>query len=125
LQVRHGDAWIDVPDIADSFVCNVGDMLERLTNGRYLSALHRAKNASDRHRLSMVLFFGPSFTAQMHPIDSIQPTSDRPHTNVRWDDIDPNATHGTYGQYLLQKVGRVFPELREQSLTSSSPRLRS
>ena len=35
---------------------------------------------------------------------------------VRWDDIDPHAVHGTYGEYLLSKVGRVFPDLREQAL---------
>src|SRR6185503_19705845 len=61
LQVSNRDRWLDVPPLADSLVCNVGDMLERLTNGRYLSALHRAKNLSARERLSMVLFLDPSF----------------------------------------------------------------
>jgi isopenicillin N synthase-like dioxygenase len=111
LQVRHGDDWIDVPDISNSFVCNVGDMLERLTNGRYLSALHRAKNVSDQNRMSMVLFFDPSFAAELLPIPSVRPAHNRPHTDVRWDDIDPNKAVGTYGEYLLGKVGRVFPEL--------------
>jgi hypothetical protein len=30
---------------------------------------------------------------------------------VRWDDIDPNAPLGTYGDYLLAKVAKVFPTL--------------
>jgi isopenicillin N synthase-like dioxygenase len=116
LQVRHGEGWIDVQDVPDSFVCNVGDMLERLTSGRYLSALHRARNSSVHNRLSMALFFDPSFTAQLQPIESVQPEREQPHTDVRWDDIDPNQTVGTYGEYLLQKVGRVFPTLRDASL---------
>jgi isopenicillin N synthase-like dioxygenase len=116
LQVRHGDEWIDVPDIPNSFVCNVGDMLERLTRGRYLSALHRAKNVADRDRLSMVLFLDPNFTAQLRPIATLQPVHERPHTEVRWDDIDPNKPIGTYGDYLLEKTGKVFPQLRDAAL---------
>ncbi|HTJ18061.1 MAG TPA: 2-oxoglutarate and iron-dependent oxygenase domain-containing protein [Steroidobacteraceae bacterium] len=111
LQVLNRDRWLDVPPLADSLVCNVGDMLERLTNGRYLSALHRAKNLSARERLSMVLFLDPSFDAKLEPLPGVSPDSSQPHTNVRWDRIDPHALQGTYGEYLLSKVSKVFPEL--------------
>lgn len=116
LQVRHGKDWIDVPDIPNSFVCNVGDMLERLTQGRYLSALHRVNAIHDRDRLSMALFFDPSFDAKIVPIEGVSPHHDQPHTQVRWDSIDPNSTNGTYGEYLLKKVGKVFPALRDDVL---------
>jgi isopenicillin N synthase-like dioxygenase len=111
LQVLNRDRWLDVPPLARSLVCNVGDMLERLTNGRYLSALHRAKNVTTRERLSMVLFLDPAFDAQLAPLPGVAPDSAHPHTNVRWDRIDPHALQGTYGQYLLSKVSKVFPEL--------------
>ena len=111
LQIRHGEGWIDVPPVPDSLVCNVGDMLERLTNGRYLSALHRAKNSSTRERLSMVLFLDPAFDAKLEPLPGVLPDSERPHTDVRWDPIDPHAARGTYGEYLLSKVTKVFPDL--------------
>lgn len=111
LQVLNRDRWLDVPPLPDSLVCNVGDMLERLTKGRYLSALHRAKNLSARERLSMVLFLDPAFDAQLAPLPGVAPDSDQPHTNVRWDRIDPHALQGTYGEYLLSKVSKVFPEL--------------
>jgi isopenicillin N synthase-like dioxygenase len=111
LQVLNRDRWLDVPPLADSLVCNVGDMLERLTNGRYLSALHRAKNLSGRERLSMVLFLDPSFDAKLQPLPGVVPDTSQPHTNVRWDRIDPHAMQGTYGEYLLSKVSKVFPEL--------------
>lgn len=111
LQVLNRDRWLDVPPLAGSLVCNVGDMLERLTNGRYLSALHRAKNLSARERLSMVLFLDPAFDAQLAPLPGVVPDSTQPHTNVRWDRIDPHALQGTYGEYLLSKVSKVFPEL--------------
>lgn len=119
LQVRHGEQWLEVPDVPDSFVCNVGDMLERLTRGRYLSALHRVRSSPSRDRISMALFFDPGFDAVLAPIEGVAPKADRPHTQVRWDDLDPHATHGTYGEYLLSKVGRVFPDLRQAALKSS------
>lgn len=115
LQVRHGDAWLEVPDVPDSFVCNVGDMLERITRGRYLSALHRVRSSTTRDRMSMALFFDPAFDAMLEPIAHLEAAM-RPHTNVRWDDIDPHLTQSTYGEYLLSKVGRVFPALREDAL---------
>jgi isopenicillin N synthase-like dioxygenase len=111
LQVLNRDRWLEVPPLADSLVCNVGDMLERLTNGRYLSALHRAKNLSARERLSMVLFLDPSFDAKLEPLPGVAADTGQPHTNVRWDRIDPHAMQGTYGEYLLSKVSKVFPEL--------------
>lgn len=116
LQVRHRDQWLEVPDVPDSFVCNVGDMLERLTQGRYVSALHRVRSSRERDRLSMALFFDPGFDAVLTPIGIARPDSDQPHTRVRWDDIDPHAALGTYGEYLLSKVGRVFPGLRDEAL---------
>ena len=72
LQVLNRERWLDVPPLADSLVCNVGDMLERLTNGRYLSALHRAKNLSARERLSMVLFLDPAFDAKLEPLPGVE-----------------------------------------------------
>lgn len=111
LQVLNRERWLEVPPLADSLVCNVGDMLERLTNGRYLSALHRAKNLTTRERLSLVLFLDPAFDAKLQPLPGVVADSDQPHTNVRWDRIDPHALQGTYGEYLLSKVSKVFPEL--------------
>jgi isopenicillin N synthase-like dioxygenase len=41
LQVQYRGTWLDVPYVPGSFVVAVGDMRERLTSGRYTSALHR------------------------------------------------------------------------------------
>jgi len=37
--------------------------------------------------------------------------------NERWDHSDVHAFRGTYGDYLLEKIGRVFPELKESVRT--------
>lgn len=42
LQVKTTDSkWIDAPPIYNSFICNIGDMLDRLTGGLYKSTPHR------------------------------------------------------------------------------------
>lgn len=112
LQVRqpNGDAWIDVPGDPSLIVCNLGDMLERLTEGRYRSTLHRVRNASGRSRLSFPLFIDPAWTATVPtlPLDGTPPAAD---IDRRWDGADVQAWDGPYGDYLTAKVSKVFPEL--------------
>jgi len=116
LEVKHGAHWIDVPYVPGSFVVNIGDMLERLTAGRYTSALHRVINRSGRERISMPFFFDPAFDAQLHPIEGVGPLVDRHERIERWDGINLRDVHGTYGDYLIGKVARVFPELGRDHL---------
>jgi isopenicillin N synthase-like dioxygenase len=114
LQVSTGDGWIDAPPIPGTFVCNIGDMLERLTGGWYRSTLHRVRNVSGRDRLSFPFFLDPDFTAEVPPLPGRARTTADGH--ARWDGADPRAFTGTYGDYLLGKVGKVFPQLRSEVL---------
>jgi polar amino acid transport system ATP-binding protein len=115
LEVWHQDRWLSAPPIPDSFVCNVGDMLERLTAGRYVSALHRVRIVSTQDRLSMPLFLDPNFDAVLAPITPVAPdpsATGRNRPALRWDGTDLATISGTYGDYLLNKVSKVFPQLK-------------
>jgi isopenicillin N synthase-like dioxygenase len=119
LEIWHEDRWLPAPPVPDSFVCNVGDMLERLTAGRYVSALHRVRNVSTRDRISMPLFLDPSFDAVLAPIEALTPDSSARNRNRRerrWDNTDLATISGTYGDYLLNKVSKVFPQLKAKVL---------
>jgi len=113
LQVRADAGWIDAPPIEGTLVCNVGDMLERLTGGRFVSAPHRVLNVSGQERLSFPLFYDPDFDAIMTPVAGQIMLSDR--RQERWDGIDPKSFGGRYGDYLQDKVGKVFPGLKAET----------
>src|SRR5689334_7553729 len=111
LQVRGPSGWVDVAPEPDAFVCNIGDMLERMTRGQYRSTPHRVRNTSDRDRYSFPFFFDPGWDARVQPIPNLEPV--RTDAPARWDNADPHAFGGTYGEYLLAKVSKVFPDLFE------------
>jgi len=101
-------AWVAAPPVPDSFVCNVGDVLERLTGGRWRSTPHRVRNTSGADRLSFPFFFDPAWDALLPAVEG------RPVE--RWDGQDLYAVRGTYGDYLLSKVAKVFPDLARHAL---------
>ena len=69
LQVKtRGGAWIDVETDPDTFVVNIGDLLMRWTNDRWVSNVHRVVNPPDgvaarSKRLSIAFFQHPNYDA--------------------------------------------------------------
>jgi isopenicillin N synthase-like dioxygenase len=65
----HGN-WIDVPSVPDTLVINTGDLLQRWTNDRWVSNVHRVINPpvhqrGSSRRLSVVFFTGPRDDAEI------------------------------------------------------------
>jgi len=106
--------WIDAPPIPGTLVCNIGDMLDRLTGGWYRSTPHRVRNLSGHGRLSFPFFLDPGFGAEVPPLPDRAAAGD--DGRRRWDGQDLRAFTGTYGDYLLGKVSKVFPQLRRDVL---------
>ena len=111
LQVKTPNGgWIDAPPIPGTLVCNIGDMLDRLTGGVYRSTPHRVLNVSGRSRFSFPYFFDPGFEALIEPLPGHAALDD---SGERWDRATPHAFTGTYGDYLIGKIGKVFPDLAD------------
>jgi len=110
LEVRRKSDWVTAPPIDNSFVCNIGDMLDRMTGGRYLSTPHRVRNLAGHNRLSFAFFFDPNFNAEVRPIKIGAEVNE--NKEQRWDHASVHEFRGTYGDYLLIKVSKVFPKLR-------------
>ncbi|XP_068641463.1 2-oxoglutarate-dependent dioxygenase 19-like isoform X2 [Aristolochia californica] len=67
LQVLHDGKWVQVQSIPNSFLVNIGDHLEILSNGRYKSVLHRAVVNSENTRISIAMAHGPSLETFVGP----------------------------------------------------------
>jgi isopenicillin N synthase-like dioxygenase len=113
----NGPGWIDAPPIPGTLVCNIGDMLDRLTGGWYRSTPHRVRNLSGHGRLSFPFFLDPGFAAEVPSLPDRAAAGD--DGRRRWDGQDLRAFTGTYGDYLLGKVSQVFPQLRREVLATA------
>jgi len=76
LQVlcRGGD-WADVPIIEEGFVINIGDLLMRWTNDKWVSTIHRVINPPEEvrrnvDRMSIAFFFVPNHNVEVCSIES-------------------------------------------------------
>ena len=102
LQVlnREGE-WINAAPIEDTFVVNIGDYLQRITNDRYISTVHRARNTSGKERISMPLFFGFNLneTCGVLPscVDEEHPAKYKPISCRDWVELRVKAMHDTKG----------------------------
>ncbi|KAL0487201.1 iron/ascorbate oxidoreductase [Acrasis kona] len=68
LQVKDSTSnWVDVTPIENTIIINLGDLLSKWTNGRFVSTLHRVK-ATPADRYSVPFFFEPSFDAVIQPL---------------------------------------------------------
>jgi isopenicillin N synthase-like dioxygenase len=73
--IRRGGSWIDVPSLENGFVVNIGDMLMRWTNDRWVSTVHRVVNPpeavrANATRMSIAFFQVPNYDTQVRCLES-------------------------------------------------------
>ncbi len=101
LQVLRRDGkWISITALPEQLVVNVGDMLERLTNKKLKSTIHRVVNPP-RHLMNKPRYSIPFF---MHPrsemsLAALSGCVDTEHSKL-WDDI-------TAGEFLNQRLKEI------------------
>jgi len=101
LQVLRRDGkWIPITALPDQLVVNVGDMLERLTNKRLRSTIHRVVNPP-RHMMNTPRYSIPFF---MHPrsemsLGALEGCVDLQHPK-QWEDI-------TAGEFLDERLREI------------------
>lgn len=61
-------SWISVPALPRTFLVNSGEILHRLTNGRFQNAVHRVDRQRGRDRLSVVSFLSLHAGAQFDTV---------------------------------------------------------
>jgi isopenicillin N synthase-like dioxygenase len=101
LQVlnKQGE-WIDVTALPDHIVVNVGDMLQRLTNGQLKSTTHRVinppKDKWGTPRYSIPFFLHPRSEMRLDCLPSCVPAGQAPF----WEPISA-------GEYLEQRLAEI------------------
>jgi len=98
LEVKNkAGEWIAAPPVPDTFVMNVGDILARWSNDRFVSTPHRVINRSGRERYSQPFFFDPSMDSKIEVLGScIEPGS------------EPKYKPIIYGDYLMERIDKNY-----------------
>ncbi|KAH8646173.1 hypothetical protein BX600DRAFT_519020 [Xylariales sp. PMI_506] len=78
--------YIPAPYIHGTFVVNIGDFLERISNDTFVSTVHRVRNATGKERYSIPFFFGFNM------------------------DADVGTALGVAWLYLSRESGKIPPE---------------
>lgn len=98
LQVRtRSDRWVDVPTSPTTFVVNIGDLLMRWTNDRWLSNMHRVVNpphgaGPSPARLSIAFFNHPNYDALIECLPSQGPARHGPVLSGEYRDLKYTKT---------------------------------
>ncbi|CAK9170329.1 unnamed protein product [Ilex paraguariensis] len=67
LQVLRNGKWMAIDPIPNTFIVNIGDQMQVLSNNRYKSVIHRAVVNCNRQRISIPTFYCPSPEAVIGP----------------------------------------------------------
>ncbi|KAI5422186.1 protein DMR6-LIKE OXYGENASE 2 [Lathyrus oleraceus] len=67
LQVLKDGKWVTINPVPNTFIVNIGDQIQVISNDRYKSVLHRALVNSEKERMSIPTFYCPSPDAIMKP----------------------------------------------------------
>lgn len=111
LEIRKNDAWCPVkplPDEKNAFICNVGDLCERWTNGVFKSTVHRVVTTADlagrgNKRHSCAFFWEPDFDTFVEPLPAC--VAENPPRRY-----EPT----TYGEYILAKYRATHADFEKR-----------
>lgn len=84
--------WVDVPPIPGAFVINVGDLMQRRTNDRYVSTMHRVIGVPGTDRYSIACFFDLDHDARIECLPTCASS-----------DVPPRHAPITAGEHLTER----------------------
>lgn len=109
LQVERDGAWVDVPPVDDTFVVNIGELMEVATDGYLVATRHRVVSPPPgTERLSIPFFFNPSLDAEVPRVELPADLA----VEARGVTQDAGNVIGSrYGENLLKARLRAHPDV--------------
>ncbi|EFJ30619.1 2-oxoacid-dependent dioxygenase [Selaginella moellendorffii] len=104
LQVMHGNEWYSVKPIPYSFVVNLGDQIQILSNDKYKSPEHRAVVNSSEDRMSIPVAMGPSWESLVLPASELVEGSPVFKPMVYRDYMTAMQAGGLHRQWVLDTL---------------------
>lgn len=109
LQVNYENQWIDVEPIENTFVVNIGKLLEVATGGYLRATVHRVlPTPPGQDRISIPFFYSPSLSASL-PELTLPAELAAQARGVTADERD--ALYAVYGENALQSRLRSHPNV--------------
>lgn len=100
LQVKHrSGAWVEAPPVPGTLVCNIGDLLQRWSNDRLTSTVHRVINRSGHARYSIPVFFDPRTDTSIDPCALSVAKEDSKYPPVSAGDYISGRNKKSFAQY--------------------------
>ena len=94
LQIRKDDTWHTVVPAEDSFIINIGDMLQVWSNDRYKAPEHRVLASGKRARYSVPFFYNPSYETVCTPL--VAQSEDSHYKAISWREFRSGRAAGDY-----------------------------
>ena len=104
IQTANG-TWLEVPPVPGAFIVNIGDLMARWTNDRWVSTMHRVVGSAEggwRRRQSIAFFHLPNWDAPIACLPSCVA-----------DGEEPKYPPVVSGPYLMQKFRSTVKSSRE------------
>ena len=76
---RTSGDWLAPPVIEGTFLVNLGNVMKRWSNDRFLSTPHGVLNDSGRDRYSIAFFYSPTPDARIEVLPTCTGPDDPPH----------------------------------------------
>jgi isopenicillin N synthase-like dioxygenase len=98
LEVKNkAGEWVPAPPVPGTFVMNVGDILARWSNDRFVSTPHRVINRSGKERYSQPFFFDPSMDHTITALPACVPAGAAP----KYEPV-------VYRDYLMERIDKNY-----------------
>ena len=102
-EVDKEEKWVSVtPPPIGTFVVNLGDMLERWTNGKFKSTVHRVVSSGEKERYSIPFFYEPNFDTVVECLDVCLENGE-----------EPKFPKTTAGGHLVEKYNQTHSDFKK------------